>query len=76
MDQNIYQNILTFGITQRNWEIFKTYGKVCRPSLLCGKMKQTTGIKVFNKLTMFQYNSYSLSENYARLRARFFVAYC
>ena len=35
-----------------------------------------TGIKIFNKLTMFQYKFESISENYARLRARFFVAYC
>ena len=34
----------------------ESYGKVCRPSLFCGKMKQMTGNKMFNKLTMFQYN--------------------
>ena len=32
----------------------ESYGKVCRPSLFCGKMKQMTGIKIFNKLTMSQ----------------------
>ena len=36
--------------------MFKSYGEVCRPSLFCEKMKQTTGIKIFNKLTMFKYN--------------------
>ena len=29
MDQNIYQNIFTFGITQKNYKIFKSYGEVC-----------------------------------------------
>ena len=35
--------------TQRNKKIFNSYGKVCRPSLFCGKIEYTTGIKNFNK---------------------------
>ena len=35
-----------------------------------------TGIKIFNKLTMFRYNFSSISENYARLRVNAFVVYC
>ena len=35
-----------------------------------------TGIKIFNKLTMFRYNFSSISENYARLRVNVFVVYC
>ena len=30
--------MLIFDITHRNYKILETYGKVCRPSLFCGKM--------------------------------------
>ena len=32
------QNILTFDVTESYQKVFKSYGKVCRPSLFCGKM--------------------------------------
>ena len=32
-------------------------------------------LKIFNKLTMFLCNLWSVSENYARLRAHFFVLF-
>ena len=56
--------------------MFKSYGKVCRSSLICGKMEETTEIETFNKLTMFQYIIWSVFVNYTLLRAHFFIAYC
>ena len=40
------QNILIFDITHK-LEIFKSCGKLCRPSIFCGKTEETTGIKKF-----------------------------